>query len=519
MSSRSIVESILSTCRISSGATDHEINLFSNDIGVIHAELPSINLNTDVCTSENTPDTANPTTLFILPSDYTEPINATVASADPLLQSIEPSAPTPLDVETTDSSVPLQVPQDPVQECERMLQEMSDMHITCVEPVQSEVDLSPDSQASVSELATVVPEVAAVVIAVPIPEVAVVAIDAPLPVVVPEVAVVAIAAPVPVAVPAVAVVAIAAPVPVAVPAVAVVAIAAPVPVAVPAVAVVAIAAPVPVAVPAVAVVAIAAPVPVAVPAVAVVAIAAPVPVAVPAVAVVPVATPVAVPAVATLAPPITIEIPVAVPAVATLAPPITIEIPVPVPAAATLAPTVTLEVPLPVPAAATLTPTVTPTVTLAVPTPVTLAPIVNTAVPLEEIDIKSLIRASSSPSTATDATVPKPMHMQGPSFPIAGVSSKKKDHSSDKVPGQGAVNCVNTVYTGLHRRAEASLVSNLYVFLAELEPTDDVRQCIEYLSCHKPPSLADVMVTQFIINKGVLMKQHDNEVADITNAV
>jgi hypothetical protein len=503
MSSRSIVESILSTCRISSGATDHEINLFSNDIGVIHAELPSINLNTDVCTSENTPDTANPTTLFILPSDYTEPINATVASADPLLQSIEPSAPTPLDVETTDSSVPLQVPQDAVQECERMLQEMSDMHITCVEPVQSEVDLSPDSQASVSELATVVPEVAAVVIAVPIP----------------EVAVVAIAAPVPVAVPAVAVVAIAAPVPVAVPAVAVVAIAAPAPVAVPAVAVVAIAAPAPVAVPAVAVVAIAAPVPVAVPEVAVVAIAAPVPVAIPEVAVVAVATPVAAPAVATLAPPITVEIPVAVPTAATLAPTVTLEVPLPVPAAATLTPTVTPTVTLAVPAAATLTPTVTPTVTLAVPTPVTLAPIVNTAVPLEEIDIKPLTRASSSPSTATDATVPKPMHMQVPSFPIAGVPSKKKDHSSDKVPGQGAVNCVNTVYMGLHRRAEASVVSNLYVFLAELEPTDDVRQCIEYLSCHKPPTLADVFVTQFIINKGVLMKQTDNEVADITNAV
>jgi hypothetical protein len=502
MSSRSIVESILSTCRISSGATDNEINLFSNDIGVLHSELPSINLNTDVCTSEDMSGTAaSPnSSLFILPSDYTQPIDSTITPTAAPLQ--------PLNVDDIDSDVPLQVSQDPLQECERMLQEMSEMHVAEIEPIQTEVISSP------SHL-TAVPEVAGVPLAAQliVPEVAVVTLAAPLAV--PEVAIVALAAPL--AVPEVAEVAVSTPI--VVPEVATAA-----PVVTPAVPLAPIVtSTVPLVAPT-----ITPAVPLAVPTAATLA-----PTITPAV-------PLAVPTAATLAPTITPVVPLAVPTAATLAPAIipaaplaaptvAVATPLPVPTAATLAPTVAVVTPLPVPTVATLAPTVTPAVPLAaspvtpvvpleVPVVATLAPVAITAV-ADKLPLQTLSRASSSPATPTTASVPKPMHMQGTVVPSEGFTGKKKDHTSEHPTGHGAVNCVNTVYTGLHRRAEAALVTNLYIFLAEMEPTDDVRQCIEYLACHKPPSLADVMVTQFIINKGVLMKQHDNEVADITNAV
>jgi hypothetical protein len=189
---------------------------------------------------------------------------------------------------------------------------------------------------------------------------------------------------------------------------------------------------------------------------------------------------------------------------------------------------------------ATLVPVATPTDVLAapeIPVRVLSAPPTGVTAISAVTVVKAVVTNSplvstgelkvSTTNAATTGNLPAIVDMAMPAAVLpdpalnvplgTGVDEKKKDTMPTMLIGLDGVNCADMVYRNLHRRAPTSLLTNLSLFMSELQPSTEVQKCIDYLEFHKPPSLADVMVTQYVLNKGMLMRDSEDDVVDISN--
>ena len=137
----------------------------------------------------------------------------------------------------------------------------------------------------------------------------------------------------------------------------------------------------------------------------------------------------------------------------------------------------------------------------------------------DELSEEMLMEELAAAAAETPPSPPR-MLVRNTSSVTTSAGVTLRDLGDCTICNVSADNIMKKTLDKLHRPADTSLLTNLAICMENLPATETVQDCLDYLANRTGHTLADVMVAQYVLNGGVLMKQMDGDeefTADISN--